>query len=276
VNTGLAVITHLLVATLLTTIVVTVVLSARVRGRLLALLAADRKRRIRFYRNLIVSSWATAALVPLIAVASADLSSADVGWAWPSGDGLDYLLATSVLFLLVVGGLRTRHLMRSGHVAPGRAGMAAMVPRTATERWLALGVALTAGITEEVVYRGLLIGAATRLYHLPLAVAVVVSLGLFVAAHAYQDRAGLVGVTVLGIVFTVVYVISGSLLLAIVLHVVQDIVALLVVPAEPAPAAIKPTTGTPSAPVAAPTPDAPAAPRSSSEQLPPIRSAFPT
>jgi hypothetical protein len=31
----------------------------------------------------------------------------------------------------------------------------------------------------------------------------------------------------------VVYVISGSLLLAIVLHVVQDIVALLVIPAEP-------------------------------------------
>jgi membrane protease YdiL (CAAX protease family) len=107
------------------------------------------------------------------------------------------------------------------------------VPRTPAERWWAVGVALTAGITEEAVFRGLLIAVGTQLYGLPLAVAVAASLALFVAGHAYQGRRGMVGVAVLGGLFTMVYLMSGSLLLAMVLHVCQDLLALLLIPAHP-------------------------------------------
>lgn len=113
---------------------------------------------------------------------------------------------------------------------PGLAGTALIA---AQERWWAAAVAATAGITEEVVYRGLLIAAGTRLYDLPLALVVMASLALFVAAHAYQGRKGMVGVAILGAMFTTIYLISGSLLLAIMVHIWQNLVALLLVPVRP-------------------------------------------
>lgn len=108
-----------------------------------------------------------------------------------------------------------------------------MVPQTVRERWLVVALSFTAGTTEELVYRGLLIAVGTRLYHLPLALVVTASLVLFVGAHTYQGRRALLGITILGIMFTTVYLVSGSLLLAIVVHICQDLVALLLVPAYP-------------------------------------------
>jgi hypothetical protein len=116
------------------------------------------------------------------------------------------------------------------------------VPQNARERRLAILVSVTAGITEEAIFRGLFIGVGTQLYDLPLALAVLASLALFVAAHAYQGRRGMLGITLIGSLFTAVYLISGSLLLAIVVHLCQDLVALLLVPAHPS--VPEPTDGT--------------------------------
>ena len=231
-NGALELTTHVLIATLLTIILVGTGLGVRYRGRFVQQFAADPGRRTRFYRDFIVQSWITAAFVPLIAFTSADLSVVDLGWTWPSGDGIDYLLAAYMLVVISVGGLRVRHRMRRGDTVPARTGTALIAPQTAHERRLAVAVAVTAGITEEVVYRGLLIAAGTRLYDLPLALVVMAGLALFVAAHAYQDRREMVGVAVLGALFTTIYLISGSLLLAIMVHIWQNLVALLLVPAR--------------------------------------------
>ncbi|MBF9128817.1 CPBP family intramembrane metalloprotease [Plantactinospora sp. S1510] len=232
-NRALELTTHILVATLLAIKLVDIVLGVKFRSRFLRQLAAEPEGRVRFYRNFILVSWVTAAFVPAIAFASADLSATDLGWAWPSGDGLDYLLASYVLLLIGVGGLRARSRMRRGHVLPGRAGTAPLVPQNTRERRLAILVSVTAGVTEEAVFRGLFIGVGTQLYDLPLALVVLASLALFVAAHAYQGRRGLLGITLIGSMFTAVYLVSGSLLLAIVVHLCQDLVALLLVPAHP-------------------------------------------
>ncbi|PZG02349.1 CPBP family intramembrane glutamic endopeptidase [Micromonospora deserti] len=232
-NGALELTTHVLIATLLTIILVGTGLGVKYRRRFIQQLAADPRRRNRFYRDSIVQSWVTAAFVPLIAFGSADLSVVDLGWTWPSGDGIDYLLAAYMLVITSVGGLRARHRLRRGEMIPARAGTALIAPQTAHERRLAVTVAVSAGITEEVVYRGFLIAAGARLYDLPLALVVMASLALFVAAHAYQGRKGMVGVAVLGTMFTIIYLISGSLLLAIMVHIWQNLVALLLFPAHP-------------------------------------------
>lgn len=225
--------THILVAAMLIDMLIGAGRGVRYRDRFVQQLATEPRQRIRFYRVLIVRSWIGAAAVALLAFISTDLSRAGLGWTWPNGDGIDYLLAGWLLVTMAVGALRLRHRMRRGHVVPGRAGTTPIVPRTAHERRWAVGVALTAGITEEVVYRGLLIAVGTQLYGLPLAVAAAAGLALFVAAHTYQGRLGMVGSAILGGLFTAVYLISGSLLLAILLHVCQDLLALLLIPAHP-------------------------------------------
>ncbi len=195
---------------------------------------AERPRlRSRLYLLLIAGKCGAAAAVPIIVLVSPQLSMADIGWAWPNGDGIDYLLTGYVLALTVIGGLRVRYRMRRGRVSKLRIAMAAILPETPRERWLAAALAFSAGIGEEVVFRGFLIGAGIRLYHLPAVLAAAVALVLFALGHAYQGRRGMIRIGVLGAIYTLVYAISGSVLPTIVLHVCQDLMALLVIPARP-------------------------------------------
>jgi membrane protease YdiL (CAAX protease family) len=222
--------THVLVVALLALLLAGVVRGVRHGARLRRQLAEDPARRGRLYRDSMISAWLVAVLALLAAGASDELAPADLGWAWPDGDGFDYVLSLVLLAVILTGGVRRRRWARSGRPVPSRGAAELILPRTTRERRMAVGVAFTAGITEELVFRGLLIGAGTQVYHLPLAVAALASLALFAAGHAYLGRAGITGAAVAGAVLTAIYLISGSLLLVIVLHVVNDLVALLLVP----------------------------------------------
>lgn len=237
--------THLLFFGLLAYLLANVVMGGIFGQRLLTRLAADPVRRKRFYRRYLIDAWGLAGLAALIVFLSDDLSAVDVGWAWPSGDGVAYLLTAVFVTSFAIGGVGARLRMRRGHVLPGRARLSTLLPRTSRGRWFAAGFAFTAGITEEVIYRGLLIGAGTDVYHLPVALAVLVSAAIFVAAHAYQGRTAMLGIVLLTSLLTTIYLLSGSLLLVIVLHVCVDVVALLLIPAfSSAPAqAREPATG---------------------------------
>lgn len=97
-----------------------------------------------------------------------------------------------------------------------------LLPVTAHELRLFNGLSVTAGITEEVIYRGYLIWAFAQ--WMPVWQAAAVSLGIFIVGHAYQGTLGsLVRVAVTGLVLTLVYLLSGSLLPAIFLHIIIDI-----------------------------------------------------
>lgn len=100
----------------------------------------------------------------------------------------------------------------------------ALRPRTSRERrWLA-AVAVTAGVCEEVVFRGFLFFYVSRL--LPGAgtlVIVVLAAGVFSAAHAYQGWLGVAGTFGLGVVFGFVYLATGSLVPGIVMHSLLDL-----------------------------------------------------
>ncbi|WP_412538369.1 CPBP family intramembrane glutamic endopeptidase [Longispora sp. K20-0274] len=229
------VIAHVLVGALLTYQLVSAGLGIRFADRFRRGLVAGPRSRIRFYVHGIVLSWATAAVAYVVVLASPGLSPADLGWRWPRGDGLDWLATAAFLIMVAIGGLRVRWTHAGGTPASRAVTAAYLLPRTAGERWVAVLVALTAGVNEEYLYRGLLTAAGTRLYGLPLSVSALVVLVLFVAAHTYQGWRALPGILVLGCVFTGLFLISGSLLLPVIAHVVVDLVGLLVVPAVPRP-----------------------------------------
>jgi membrane protease YdiL (CAAX protease family) len=200
----------------------------------LRLLEQRPQARNRYYTRVIVNSWVMALPVPVLLLAEPSVTPADLGLRWPAGDGMDYLVSGTLLIAMIVGGLVARSRVRNGRrILRGNA-FRLLLPQTRSQRWLALGLAVTAGIVEEAVFRGLLIAAGVGALGFSLVVSALFALALFVWAHLYQGIRGMLGVTYLGALFTGVYLISGSLLLPIILHAAQDATALLLMPAKPA------------------------------------------
>jgi uncharacterized protein len=104
-----------------------------------------------------------------------------------------------------------------------------ILPGTSEERrWFVL-VAITAGVCEEILYRGFLIQYFRQLpVHIGLTGALVVSAGVFGIAHLYQGIIGIVQTAVLGALFAVLFLATGSLVLPMILHAAVDLRILLI------------------------------------------------
>jgi len=205
--------------------------------------AADRLRRRRpsdpaalvaFYRLTVNCLWASAAVVALVVVVEPDLTLREIGVAWPQLPGGVALPIAVGAFVGVAGGIVAglviaRRGATSSAAAPPEH-IAFMLPATSRERGWAAGVAVTAGITEEVVFRGLFLALGIGLFGVsPLLAAILVS-AVFGLAHVYQGAVGVLGTALLGGVLAALALGTESLLPAILLHVLVDLRSLLLVP----------------------------------------------
>lgn len=97
-----------------------------------------------------------------------------------------------------------------------------IMPRNGNELARFYRLSITAGIVEEILWRGFLIWYLGQF--MPLwAAALISSLG-FGMAHAYQGLSHLPQVTAIGAAFAGLYLLSGSIWLPIILHAAVDIV----------------------------------------------------
>ena len=100
-------------------------------------------------------------------------------------------------------------------------GTAAILPRSLPEyRWF-LGVALTVGICEELLYRGYLYAVTEPV--IGYIGAIVASGLIFGLGHLYQGTMGVVKTSYVGIVLGIIYVGTGSLLWPMMLHFLIDV-----------------------------------------------------
>jgi membrane protease YdiL (CAAX protease family) len=97
-----------------------------------------------------------------------------------------------------------------------------LIPRTVSEKLTFVAVSLTAGICEELVFRGFLI-AALRAATGSVLLAVVLAAGAFGVAHAHQNVSGGLRAALLGVVLTVPLLATGSLYPAIAAHALVDL-----------------------------------------------------
>ena len=100
-------------------------------------------------------------------------------------------------------------------------GLQPLLPHTSREMFHFGIVSVTAGICEEILYRGFLIWYLALL--IPLAPAVVVSSLLFGFAHAYQGTKGVLQTGLVGLGLGILYVLSGSLWAPMAVHALVDL-----------------------------------------------------
>jgi membrane protease YdiL (CAAX protease family) len=226
------------------------------RRLLAALDAGTPGARQRFYRQWTWQGWALLLVTLAVTLGMAGWTPAQLGLRWPHGvhgwsshgetggllAGFMAGMALAVASGIAIGLAAARRHKRAPNARPPRVAggdnLLRMLPRTRGERWGFALLALTAGITEEVIWRGFGLGLLFALLpHVPVAMPIVLAAVAFGWAHLYQGWTGVLATAVLGGLFAWLYWATGSLLLPMLLHVLIDLRALLVrVPATAAPA----------------------------------------
>jgi len=108
-----------------------------------------------------------------------------------------------------------------------------LLPKTTVQRAVFVVVCLTAGIAEEWIYRGFVLHfLVSALPSVNGWLLVVAAAAMFGIAHAYQGRVGTILTGVLGFVFSLFYIGTGSLLLSMFLHALVDLRIFLLLPAS--------------------------------------------
>ncbi len=179
--------------------------------------------RVHQYRLTIAVEWiATAAIFAGWLARGRGLAAFGLGFEnstrfWV-GTGLA-LAATVVLIVqaVMVTGSRKRLVEMQEHIGD----LQSMFPRGAREAnwWRVLS--FTAGICEEIIFRGFLIAVLA----VPFGIwpAVLLSTVVFGLIHAYQDPKGIVRTGVVGLIMAGLFLLTGSLWASILLHVVIDL-----------------------------------------------------
>jgi membrane protease YdiL (CAAX protease family) len=125
-----------------------------------------------------------------------------------------------------------RAFRRSLAKAPG------LLPETSQERRWFAAISITAGVCEEILFRGFLIGFLMRLpvgLHLPISVALVLSAVAFGLNHIYQGKTGLISTALGGLAFGGLFLLTGNLLLPMLFHAAADLQGLFILrPSKPA------------------------------------------
>jgi membrane protease YdiL (CAAX protease family) len=99
--------------------------------------------------------------------------------------------------------------------------LAHLLPRTGRDFRYFVALSITAGIAEEILYRGFALWYL-QLY-LPLWAAVLVSSTAFGLGHSYQGIAGVLRTGLAGLAFAILYLVTGSIWLPIAAHIAVDI-----------------------------------------------------
>ncbi len=119
------------------------------------------------------------------------------------------------------------------HTHSNQAVVLGMTPHSAWEFLLWFGVSLTAGVCEELIFRGYLLQQFTAWTRRPLLAIVITSL-LFGSVHLYEGLAAILPLSALALVYgLVVRRFHGDLRAVIVAHTLQDFLVAFMILARP-------------------------------------------
>ncbi len=177
----------------------------------------------RFWVFVIVSSWIVVAAGAALWISN-NRSWADLGFNIPEGWRLWLAIALVLLVIAYIFQASAAVARDPGVRATVRSQMtgktADLLPRTKREVVLFGGVSLTAGFCEEFLFRGYFLWALAP--WLGWWGAAALSLIIFAGAHAYQGWNGVLRTGIVGLLYTLIVAMCGSLWPAIILHFLWD------------------------------------------------------
>jgi membrane protease YdiL (CAAX protease family) len=180
--------------------------------------------RITEYRWTIALEWAAVALVVVLwAIAARPIEALGVTLPLGWGSVIGGAITAAVLAFMLVQWQAVGRLDQQGKERLERqlSGAAALIPRTESEHRVFRWLAITAGICEELLYRGYLIWYFGNWVG-PWAAAAVGAV-VFGLGHFYQGPAGVVKTGGVGLLAGLLYLATGSLLWPMILHAVVDL-----------------------------------------------------
>lgn len=183
--------------------------------------AGDADARSRFYRRALAVQLGLILTILAICLLGS-IPAVSLGLAAPACSGMTAALAaflvTVAVSTIVLRYKGDRRLKRALQMA------GPLLPVSTRERWLFAVVAVGAGVSEELAFRGfLLFYLGTFLRGLGLPGAVLVCSAVFGLGHLYQGARGMVITGLVGLFLAIVYVLSGSLLVPMVAHAALDL-----------------------------------------------------
>jgi membrane protease YdiL (CAAX protease family) len=186
----------------------------------------DPKARLRSYRTVVVQKWV---LIAVIAAAWIALSrsASSIGLTasiTPLAIAGYALTALAIGALLLLARSTVRSELGLSKTRKSIAPVRALLPHTVTEKQWFDATSVTAGIEEELIYRGFLFAyLAAWLPEMPVAGVIVLAGLVFGLGHLYQGAAGIVKTGALGVLFGVLYWMTDSVWAPMLLHVVVDL-----------------------------------------------------
>ncbi|EAR24474.1 hypothetical protein A20C1_12622 [marine actinobacterium PHSC20C1] len=135
-------------------------------------------------------------------------------------------LIVGIVALTIIGVIAVR---KEGDDIMSVGDIQSILPRNRQELGLGALLSINAGVVEELLFR-LALPALLFATTGNAIVAIVGSLLLFGIMHSYQGVTGIVVTTIIGAIFMALYILSGSIVVAIIAHMVLDLRSLVVIP----------------------------------------------
>jgi len=184
--------------------------------------AASLGERGRHYLWPMTAQWLLSAAAIALTIAGGR-SLASIGLLLPTGRGLAWSLAVVALAValvaqqskMVFASERARAAVRSQLERVGW-----LLPRDAREMRTFTGLCVTAGICEEILFRGYVLWFLIPRIGVPAAI--LVGSADFGLMHAYQGARGIVRTAIVGLVLALFYRLTGSLVAPMIAHALVD------------------------------------------------------
>jgi membrane protease YdiL (CAAX protease family) len=205
------------------------------------------EQKIRFYKTICTWLWIASALAvvaigfrPLFTISS---SPGEISWLllhpW-----VRYLVEALIAIFVIISvvlpvgtviWMKLTKRPRRYRSADALKSFSYFFPATWTERRWWVFVCITAGVCEEIVFRGFLLHYLHVFpWTLNLTLALLISSVVFGFNHLYQGARGVAGTAIAGLLFGLLFLLTGNLLLPVIFHGVIDLrmLAILRPPAD--------------------------------------------
>lgn len=186
--------------------------------------ADNPNNRVKLYQSTMLHLWLPTLLVGAI-IYSGPITLADIGLKFsPSLLGLSVLTISIIVCAYLLYSLKAVKTFDHKQIEQTKAQLNHVkwfMPHNKQQtKWMVYGVSPTAGICEEILFRGFL------LFQLSLYMneiyAVIISSIAFGLGHIYQGWQHVIRTGIVGAIFAGIYIVSDSLLAPILLHTIMD------------------------------------------------------